>query len=417
MEWNDRRFIPLILWYIVIAGTILYLYDYRIIFPDISALHLLPQQSNLDENRHLQINLSKPRIKRIALLRPFSSKRASSLVESFDIWDEFPPCKEKNNAEFSERAVNEEQYEIHIILSYSQSYSSSIAANNSTSYLIEHFRNYAWSHTCISSIRRIETHIPPEEDLYNPAEAGNNRMWVNGPNIQFLDSIETIQAEKWGSFDYVFIMESDVIPVQQYWLDTLLNEVSLESKSAEGFAILGSKFAGTAWDNFRSKLPLALLNHINGNAVYNLRHPLFRFLLIQLRKEQRKSDVHYSIPYDYRISQILLEGFLGEKPDLAPAIVDQWKIDNDKTEITNNKKEFSTAWDSFGVYNGVSSVRESKVIKNFSGCNLLRRHIDESESSLIHGANFFHGWKEANKVSCVFSLYHLWRREEKLHSV
>jgi len=405
MEWVDRRFIPLILWYIAIAATSLYLYDYRIIFPDISAIHLSPRQfDNLDSNRDLQNHLSKSSTKRIALLRPFSSKRASSLVESFDIWDEFPPCREKDTTEI---VINDQQYEIHIILSYSQSYSSSTAADNSTTYLIENFQNYAWSRKCISSIRRIETGIPPGEDLYNPAEAGSNRMWVNGPNLQFLNSIEAIQAEEGGSFDYVVLMESDVIPVRHFWLDILLNEISLESESAGGFAIIGSKFAGTAWDSFRSNLPLALLNHMNGNAVYNLRHPLFHFLLIHLRKEQSRSEAHHSIPYDYRISQILLEGFLGEKPDLAPAIVDQWKIDNGKTEITNNKKEFRSAWDSFGVYNGVASVRESKVIKNFSGCNLLQRHIDESESSLIHGAKVFHGWKETNReISLLVSEWH-----------
>ena len=50
------------------------------------------------------------------------------------------------------------------------------------------------------------------------------------------------------------------------------------------------------WDSFRSSLPFALQHHINGNAVYNLSHPLLPLMLDQL--EEETSQPLHAVPYE-----------------------------------------------------------------------------------------------------------------------
>ena len=118
------------------------------------------------------------------------------------------------------------------------------------------------------------------------------------------------------TIDAVFVMEADVVPVQHYWLDTLIDEAE-ESP----FVILGSKYDGDSWDSFRSSLSLALQHHINGNAIYNTTHPLFQHLLSQLQIEV--DTPYHAIPYDYRISQILVEGM---RNTTRHTTADHWRM-------------------------------------------------------------------------------------------
>lgn len=76
-------------------------------------------------------------------------------------------------------------------------------------------------------------------------------------------------------------MEADMQVRRAGWLNALLEDI--HSKSP--FAILGSKFKGKAWDEFKDNMPQALLDHINGNAVYNLTNPFFRVMLDELKEE------------------------------------------------------------------------------------------------------------------------------------
>ena len=93
---------------------------------------------------------------------------------------------------------------------------------------------------------------------------------------------------------------------------------------------------GNLWREFRSSLPLSLQHHINGNAVYNTTHPLLKHLLAQLRSEE--DTPYHSIPYDYQISQILVEGMLGILPQLPPKIENKWSSDTGLILEKNTKK-------------------------------------------------------------------------------
>lgn len=112
-------------------------------------------------------------------------------------------------------------------------------------------------------------------------------------------------------------MEPDSCPTVTYWLDNLTNEIIKSSP----FAILGSKYDGRAWDEFAEVMPLELLHHINGNAVYNTTNPLMRSIVSELEAES--GTVFNAIPYDLRIAQMILEGSTGNS---SPFIFDRYVL-------------------------------------------------------------------------------------------
>jgi hypothetical protein len=88
-------------------------------------------------------------------------------------------------------------------------------------------------------------------------------------------------------------------------LDKLVNEVH----SKQPLAVMGSKYRGYKWREFENELPLPLLHHINGNAFYNMSHPLTQRMFKQLLIEA--SGLLNMIPFDLRMGQIWMEGTLG----------------------------------------------------------------------------------------------------------
>jgi len=148
-------------------------------------------------------------------------------------------------------------------------------------------------------------------------------------------------------------------------------------------------------------------HHINGNAVYNITHPLMKKLVTQLQLEE--DTPYHSIPYDYRISQILVEGMLGIVPEIPPDIVKNWSNNNGQ-ELERNTKKFSAWWAKYGRKNGKTGstiIRESQVIANYAGTNILPRHKLSINASLVHGAMQYASWDSVKYgITLVISEWH-----------
>jgi len=338
---------------------------------------------------------AKRNIKRLAILRPFSRLDVKALSHSFDEWDAFLPCDISKRIEYTV----DPPVLVDVFLSYSQTFESYKPAIDHVRSIIDGFAaNYnasGWEQ-CIRSIKRIECDIDPQMDIYAVHEAHTNRMWVHGPNQQFVKSMDMILGGEFGHYDAVFVMESDVSPVRQYWLDSLL-----EDAERDPFMILGSKYLGDSWNEFRSSLPLSLQHHMNGNAVYNATHPFLKELLNQLQLEE--DTPYHAVPYDYRISQILVEGMLGILPEIPPDIVDNWSKSKG-LELERNTKKFRALWDTYGNKNGKTGstiVRESQVIANYAGTNLLPQHRESIGASLVHGGAHYESW---DSLKCEITL-------------
>lgn len=92
-----------------------------------------------------------------------------------------------------------------------------------------------WS-SCISKVLGIGVDIDPTQDMYRLDLQKSNPLWVNGPNRQFERTIRAVQMSQYGSYDLMYYMEMDSVPVAPYWLDALMEGIR---RQASEFAILG----------------------------------------------------------------------------------------------------------------------------------------------------------------------------------
>ena len=144
-----------------------------------------------------------------------------------------------------------------------------------------------------------------------------------------------------------------------------------------------SKYNGDKWDNFYEQIPLSLIHHINGNAIYNTSHPLLERLVGQLEVEA--PCPYNSIPYDYRMSQMVVEGAMGIVPELAPKIM--LNEEGENITLSNNTEMFRKWWD---MHSDDRPFKETPVIHNYAATNLIPRHL--GPEYIIHGAKLYAPW-------------------------
>ena len=229
------------------------------------------------------------------------------------------------------------------------------------------------------NIYAIEANIPQELDLYIPSAQEELYNWVNGPNRQYEAAFRIIQSGEWGDYDGFYLMEGDSVPIKSHWLDVVLSEI----EANRPFAILGAQYDGDKWDNFYEQIPISLLHHTNGNAIYNTSHPLLERLAGQLEVEA--PCPYNSIPYDYRMSQMWVEGTLGIVPDLAPKIM--LNEEGENITLSDNRAMFKKWAD---IWEKEDPFKYTPVIHNYAATNLIPRHL--GPEYIIHGAKLYSPW-------------------------
>jgi len=160
----------------------------------------------------------------LAIARTFSVADTHLLRGSFSIWDDFPPCQIGS------------PLQVDLFLVYSRSLNDSVPAQDAIEAVKDSFSNsHGWK-KCISRVIGIGVDIDAEVDLYQLDHQHSNPLWVNGPNRQFERTIRAVQDAESGSYDLLYLMEMDSIPVQPFWLDRIIEKMSEEP---EEFTILG----------------------------------------------------------------------------------------------------------------------------------------------------------------------------------
>jgi hypothetical protein len=140
-----------------------------------------------------------------------------------------------------------------------------------------------------------------------------------------------------------------------------------------------SQYKGDKWDSFRKLLPEALLRHINGNAIYNLKDPLLDRIVQQLEGEVNTTG--NGVPYDYRIAQIVLEGKEGVVADLPtyPGVADP--VQQEVLDYVG-----------FDDSSTSTMLKTTKLVGNYADTNMIAEYFPQDEV-FVHGARMFHSWK------------------------
>jgi len=137
-----------------------------------------------------------------------------------------------------------------------------------------------------------------------------------------------------------------------------------------------SKYKGYKWEAFKSELSWALVNHINGNAFYNLTHPLLEAIVQQL--EDEAGTAANSIPFDYRIAQMVEEVETGEVPMFFTITGNDGALPEDLINVMS-------------AFDLEQLIRETPLMGDYARTNMLPSLIDDDEV-VIHGARMFETW-------------------------
>ena len=154
-----------------------------------------------------------------------------------------------------------------------------------------------------------------------------------------------------------------------------------------------SKYSGDKWDSFYDQLPLSLVSHINGNAIYNISHPLLTILVNRL--EEEANTPYNAIPYDYRISQIMVETETGIIPEIPEKIWNEQKENGWEKYL----KPIEIFVDSVEKFIPENPLKETKLIANYAATYVLSSHI--GNEVIIHGATVHEEWNRAKEVRVI----------------
>jgi hypothetical protein len=300
--------------------------------------------------------------KKIAVVRPFSIPDSAKLSSSFAIWDDFPPC------------MGDPSYVADLVLVFSQSLENSTSAMKAMSEVGSMFEDNQGFGGCFERVIGFGCNIETSLDVYDPARSDD--LWVNGPNRAFERTFRAMQA---GGYDFFLQMEMDSVPIQSFWLDTLIH-------GSRDFAILGSRYRGYKWDSFYGDLPSSLRTHINGNAVYNTSHIVTERLVTVLESEAKTAG--NTVPYDLRIAQILEEAKTGHQSSFH------------SSTALPSPPSYSNLFSDVKVE---QSVRETDLIGNYASTNMVPPYL--GSEIIIHGAKMYQPWNSSTmgNVSLIVS--------------
>lgn len=135
---------------------------------------------------------------------------------------------------------------------------------------IEAFESFSWD--CFNNVLITSGNLNDKDNVYNKSGATEDPWWNRGPNFAFYKTLRYAQHKNYSNF---FLMEVDTIPQKDNWLEELDFYFSLDN-----FYVLGGRITQElkqAWEDYG--MPSYFINHINGNAIYNLDKPISKHMI------------------------------------------------------------------------------------------------------------------------------------------
>ncbi|CAE7717815.1 unnamed protein product, partial [Symbiodinium pilosum] len=242
---------------------------------------------------------------KLAVVRVFSTDEEVMLLNaSSTLWSTVGPCTSKPSSM------------IDLILVYSKDLSSNSMASEVVMDLETTFSNNASSWVnCFAEIKNMSAMLNPEQDVYDSNGYTTNKHWVSGPNSVFKSIVDAMYTGPFkGMYDSFFLMEMDAVPIKAGWLDQFETE-ALEMPS-QNMAVRGSQYLGDKWDLFKHMMPEYLVEHINGNAIYNLQHNWTQYLHNTFTASG-SNNMMEEMAFDVAYAMITMGAMSGEAPFAA----------------------------------------------------------------------------------------------------
>ncbi|CAE7351799.1 unnamed protein product, partial [Symbiodinium pilosum] len=250
----------------------------------------------------------------LAVVRVFSTDEEVMLLkDSGAMWDTVKPCMMKSNMS-----------EIDLILVYSKDLSMNMMAHKAVMDLEDGFMMkmdmdmynmtnmtngtmYDWM-KCFSKITHMSAMLNPEQDVYDSNGYTTNKHWVSGPNTVFKSIMDAMYMGDWkGMYDAFFLMEMDAVPIKHYWLEQF--EMEAAEMKPGNMAVRGSQYLGDKWDLFKHMMPEYLVEHINGNAIYNLEHNWTKYLY-ETFTSNANDDMMEEMAFDVAFAMITMDAMM-----------------------------------------------------------------------------------------------------------
>ena len=246
----------------------------------------------------------------LAVVRVFSTEEELQLLmDSVPKWDMAGsiPCTTKSNMS-----------EIDLILVYSKDLETDAEAKEMVGAVENAFHNdaFGWM-SCFSNIKNMSAKLNPEQDVYDNRGYTTNKHWVSGPNAVFSKiMMAMMEGEFNDTYDIFFLMEMDAVPIKDHWLDQF--ETEAHEMADNGMAIRGSQYLGDKWDLFKAMMPTYLVEHINGNAMYNLKHPWTQ-AVYDAFKSMDGGNMMEEMAFDVAFAMITMDAMSGNTSQFAAA--------------------------------------------------------------------------------------------------
>lgn len=197
-----------------------------------------------------------------AIIMPFHNKHLTKITENIKLWSDLEPTK---------RPVQTE-----LIF-----FSSSVMSQEVDSFL----KKYSYLKKYFSEISVQYANLTSNDEYFFGAKF-------------MIEVVLKKQLIFQNDPSYIFYMEPDCLPIQNFWLDGIIDDINTCS---DIFWIRGSRFRGNS--SSISNGSAALKSHINGNAIYNINN--VDFINFYFQKVNPKIGRYDG--YDVRIFEALYE--------------------------------------------------------------------------------------------------------------
>ncbi|CAE7212679.1 unnamed protein product [Symbiodinium natans] len=293
----------------------------------------------------------------LAVVRVFSTDEEVMLLkESGEKWDDEEPCEMKSNMSA-----------IDLILVYSKDLSMNAMANKVVMELVDGFKikmdmemynmtnvtnpnatMYDWM-KCFSDIKYMSANLNPEQDVYDSNGYTTNKHWVSGPNHVFKSVMDAMFTGAYmDMYDSFFLMEMDAVPIKDYWLDQFEKEA--HEVADNNVAIRGSQYLGDKWDLFKHMMPAYLVDHINGNAIYNLKNSWTQYLYNTFTSSDMAMSMMEDHAFDVAFAMITMQAMDGVEPFASAWTGDATTYDTNTMLVGNYANTLLNESYEFGSY-------------------------------------------------------------------